>query len=442
MKKNIKTLFKLYLFNWILLFVIFFIIALVNSIGINRIIDLFINTISSKRGLLLVHAIFLIVTFLFYSFKYVHRVYKRKGFISAIYNLSLKIILPITGIVLIIKLILYQNNNEDFNYNWNYNIENTSDYSVQRFERDNKIRGMNVYNIGRRRNENNLIKELLKNNIEWVSVIPYFYQENENSKKINTPDSIGKWSRRDSLLIDGIHKLHKKKLYVMIKPHLWMSSGWRSNINFKDSTDWNNWFKDYRKNILHYAKMAELTNSEMFCIGTELRSSLVAKPNHWMSLIKEIKAFYKGKLTYAANWDDSLENTEFWKLLDYVGIQAYYPLTKKDKPNLEEIKKGWDKHLEKLKLISEKHNKQILFTEIGYRTDASATSNPWEWGSTYERLYKKKSEKTQLLAYQALFEKTWNQSWFAGTFPWEWNSGDFPIYKKPAQNMIAIWYQK
>ena len=79
---------------------------------------------------------------------------------------------------------------------------------------------------------------------------------------------------------------------------------------------------------------------------------------------------------------------------------------------------------------------------MGYRPDVYATSKPWAWGSFFERLYKKKSDKTQLLAYQAMYEKLWNEPWFAGTFPWEWNSDDFPIYEKPSQNMIAIWYAK
>ena len=219
-----------------------------------------------------------------------------------------------------------------------------------------------------------------------------------------------------------------------------MSSGWRSNINFDDTNDWTKWFADYRKNMIHYALMAEKTNVNLFCIGTELRSSLKHIPKKWLSLIKEIKAIYKGKITYAANWDDSFQFTEFWNELDYIGIQAYYPLTTNSNPTLEEIKKGWNVHIKKLKIISDTFEKKIIFTEIGYRNDASATIKPWVWGSFLERFYTKKSDKTQFLAYQALFEKVWNEPWFAGVFPWEWDSSDFPIYEKPAQNMITVWY--
>ncbi|MFK8059149.1 MAG: hypothetical protein AB8B78_03565 [Polaribacter sp.] len=354
----------------------------------------------------------------------------------------IRLIIPVLLIIYSLKFLIYKNNQEDFKYVWNTKIENTSKASKNRFLQDDKIRGMNVFKIGRRRNTKKTVDDLIKNNIEWVAVLPYFYQESENSKKINAPDSVGIWSRRDSLFIKDIDELHKKELFVMLKPHLWMNSGWRSNINFDDKKKWNIWFTDYRKNMIHYAQMAQKTNVDLFCIGTELRSSLKEVPKKWLSLIKEIKTIYKGKLTYAANWDDDLEFTDFWNKMDYIGIQAYYPLTKNKNPSLALIKKGWNEHLIKLKSISEKFNKKILFTEFGYRSDASATIKPWAWGSFFERLYTKKSDRTQLLAYQALYEKVWNEDWFAGTFPWEWNSGDFPIYEKPAQNMIAIWYAK
>lgn len=355
----------------------------------------------------------------------------------------LRLILPVFVIVYGLKFLIDYNNQEDFIYKWNTEIENTSGVSKQRFLKDGKLRGMNVYNLGRRRkNSEASMQSLLKSNIEWVAVLPYFYQESENSKNINVPDSIGNWSRRDSTFINNIHKLHEKEFFVMLKPHLWMNSGWRSNINFDDKGDWDIWFENYRIISLHYALLAKNTNVDLFCIGTELQSSLKAKPKKWLSLIKEIKSIYKGKITYAANWDDGFEFSEFWNELDYIGIQAYYPLTKHKNPILEEIKQGWNIHLEKLKAISNKLDKKIIFTEIGYRSDVSATIKPWEWGSFSERLHTKKSDKTQLLAYQALYEKVWNEPWLAGVFPWEWNSSDFPIYKKPAQNMIAIWYAK
>jgi len=366
--------------------------------------------------------------------------YKKKGLKIALKRFAIRFLLPVLFLFIIFKSVVYVNQHEDFEYQWNYTAENTTNISKNRFLIDGKIRGMNVFNIGRKTKLNS--KEFIKSNIEWISVIPYFYQETENSSEINTPKEIGIWSKRDSSFITDIKKLHEQNFYVMIKPHLWMSSGWRSTINFDTEKDWNLWFENYRKNMIHYAQMAKITNADLFCIGTELRSSLKEQPEKWLDLIKEIKTIYKGKITYAANWDDDITFTEFWNEMDYIGIQAYFPLTKNSNPTLSEIKTGWDKHIKYLKDVSKTYNKRILFTEVGYRTDLNATVKPWEWSNSLQRFTRKKSDRIQHLAYKALFEKLWDEAWFAGLFPWEWNSGDFPIYGKPSQNVIAIWYGK
>lgn len=400
----------------------------------------FLEVSSSKSGLITIHIIIFLILIIFYTSRYFVTIYKKRGLKVSMYHFILKLFVPLLILTSSFYYVIQSNNSEDYNYTWNFDIENKDSLPKNRYATDTKIRGMNVYGIGRKRNTK--IEDLVKSNIEWVAVIPYFYQKDEHSKEINTPEKVGVWSRRDSAFISDIQKLHVRGFYTMLKPHLWMSSGWRSSISFEDKNDWNIWFEDYRKNMIHYALLAQKTNVHMFCIGTELNSSLKNNPLKWLDLVREVKSIYTGKLTYAANWDDDLDFTEFWNQMDFIGIQAYYPLTKNANPSLQQIKEGWNKYTSKLKSISEEYDKQILFTEVGYRNDIYATQSPWEWGNFFQRLYRKKSNKTQQLAYRALFESCWNQPWFAGTFPWEWRSSDFPIYKKPAHNTISIWYQK
>ena len=439
MKKLLKQSIYTYIFTWVLLLCLYIYNTIPSTGNFSKIFSSFSNFTTSKTGLILVHSLWAFFSVFLIVLKYFISVYKKKGVKPFLKQLGFRFILPILVLIFSLKFVLYKNNKEDFKYQWKSSFENKTGISKKLFLKDAKFRGMNVFKLGRKNSETT-IDALIKSNIEWVALLPYFYQETEKSKVVSTPDTIGKWSRKDSLFIKDIEILHTREIYVMLKPHLWMSSGWRSNINFDDTNDWNKWFADYRKNMIHYALMAEKTNVNLFCIGTELRSSLKHIPKKWLSLIKEIKAIYKGKITYAANWDDSFQFTEFWNELNYIGIQAYYPLTTNSNPTLEEIKKGWNVHIKKLKIISDTFEKKIIFTEIGYRNDASATIKPWVWGSFLERFYTKKSDKTQFLAYQALFEKVWNEPWFAGVFPWEWDSSDFPIYEKPAQNMITVWY--
>ncbi|MDB4292745.1 glycoside hydrolase [Maribacter sp.] len=246
--------------------------------------------------------------------------------------------------------------------------------------------------------------------------------------------------------------MHQKGIRVHLKPHLWMNDGWRSNITLDSPSEWDAWFDSYRTNILRYARIAEETKAELFCMGTELKTSIKTQPERWESLIDEIRQIYSGELTYAANWYDEYEHVTFWNKLDYIGIQAYFPLTKEKYPSLKSIEKGWEKPLIALKAVHEKYKKPILFTEVGYKSEADATIKPWEWSPILSNLTKKKSDQTQQLAYEALLRQTWDQPWFAGVYIWQWDTRttkesaetdlDFSPRFKPAENVMAKWFGK
>ena len=350
----------------------------------------------------------------------------------------LRLITPILLIIIVFKSLLYVNNNENYQYEWDLSVENKSDTIQDFYKQDGKHRGMTVYGFGRDNNAS--IDQLIKSNIEWVAVIPYFYQEGEQTNSIRNVKDVGVWSPRDSSFIKSIDKLHHKKIRVQLKPHLWMGSGWRANINFDSKSDWEIWFESYKKTMLHYALLAEKTKVEIYCIGTELRSSVKQNPLKWKQLIKEIKDVYNGKLTYAANWDGEFNDVGFWDEMDYIGIQGYFPLTDHSSPNLQTIQKGWKPHINQLKELSDKYQKKILFTEVGYRPDITATKEPWKWGSVFGNLFNKRSERTQHLAFEAMYSQLWKQDWFAGTYIWQWTNSDFSIKGKPAQNSVAKWY--
>lgn len=440
MKKEITSFLKVYLFTWVFTFLLFLLNLLDPKVTFESLWENYVQIISSTSGFIFLHIIVALFYLIFLITRYFIRVYKKKGFKTFIKRFTFRLATPILLFIILIKSLLYINNNESFEYEWNYAVENKTDTIQGLYARDGKHRGMGVYDFGR--SNRTSYHELIKTNIEWVQILPYFYQENETTNEIRNVKELGSWSRRDSAFIKSIQDLHAQNIKVQLKPHLWMSSGWRSNINFDNEEDWNTWFESYRKTMLHYALMAEKTKAELYCIGTELRSSVKHQPEKWKTLIKEIKQIYSGKLTYAANWDDNYDNIDFWNELDYIGIQGYFPLTEESNPSIESILEGWKPHKIMLKKLSEKHQKKILFTEVGYRPDVNATRKPWEWGSVFGSLFKKKSNKTQYLAFEALYSELWNEQWFAGTYIWQWNNSDFEIKGKPAENTVAKWYSK
>ncbi|MHA7057363.1 glycoside hydrolase family 113 [Aquimarina sp. M1] len=450
MKNEVFTALKVYVFTGLMSLVLFIIGGVSNGITISESILYFGKTLKKPRFLIVLHILFLVVYLLFLILRYFIRMQRKKGLKVMFKHFLLRLCTPALVLFAIFKFIIVKNSSEDFAYTWIPSIENNSGTPKELYKIDRKHRGMTVFGWGFNNDSKTAIDDIVRSNIEWVAVVPFMDQEDEKTETIRIPKTIGQWSRRDSLHIKTIIKLKERNIQVMLKPHLWLGTGWRSHISHSSSSSWNIWFKSYRANIIHYAKMAAKTKVELFCIGTELKSSLINQPEQWKSLVREIKTIYKGKLTYAANWDGEFELVDFWNELDYIGIQAYFPLTKDPHPDKKTIKNGWNMYSNQLESLSKKHDKPILFTEIGYKSEASATIKPWEWGSALSILSKHKSDKTQQIAYEALYETFWDKDWFAGTYIWQWNTQskkenastnlDFSPRYKPAENTIAKWY--
>ena len=144
-----------------------------------------------------------------------------------------------------------------------------------------------------------------------------------------------------------IRSLKSKGFKVMLKPHIWIGNlefdpdNWRNKIDFDNEKELDLWFKNYKEFILYEAKIAEEHNVEIFVIGTEL-VELTKYDDSWRDLIKSVRSVYNGKLTYAAEGLKA-ENISFWDDLDYIGIDAYFPLSNKVNPNLDELRRGWNK---------------------------------------------------------------------------------------------------
>lgn len=450
MKKRGIHLMLLYLSLWIVAFVYFLFRFSRRNNSLSEAVSFFFEIATNTFLLIGFHVIFMLVCLLYFVIYHFRKVAKKKGNGMAWKQFSIKFILPVLFIIVGFKTLVYINANEWHDYDWDHSAMNDSGQVNHLYEIDEKHRGASVF--GWSEDNSEAIDHLIKANVEWVAVIPFLYQKDENTSQMDVPSSMESYSRRDSSFVRAINDLHKNGLRVHLKPHLWMREGWRSNIKLKDKIEWDQWFESYRLNMLRYAKIAQRTNTELFCIGTELRTSIKNQPEKWEQLIKEVRAIYNGKLTYAANWYDEYEHVTFWEQLDFIGIQAYFPLTKEEHPDLESIEKGWDKHITELEGVHKKYNKPILFTEVGYKSTPDATIKPWEWSSYFNKLTVKKSDRTQQLAYEAMFKKNWNQPWFAGIYIWEWQNRttaesamtdlDFSPRFKPAENVIAKWFGK
>jgi hypothetical protein len=247
-----------------------------------------------------------------------------------------------------------------------------------------------------------------------------------------------------------IQNLHEMGFKVMLKPHIWIGGhdldpdNWRSKIDFEDSQKREKWFKSYSKFILGEAELAESTGVEILVIGTELVG--VSKyTQDWKNLIEKIRKVYSGKLTYAAEGMNA-QKIEFWNDLDYIGIDAYFPLTDKADPGLKELVRGWEKYEPEMRKLSDKYNEQIIFTEIGFKSVEGTAIKPWEWGQEG-----KTSQVEQALAFEATSIAFKNKPYLAGIFVWKYftdmnshekgnNEKGFTPYGKEAEKVISAWF--
>ncbi|OEK05809.1 glycoside hydrolase family 113 [Roseivirga misakiensis] len=282
------------------------------------------------------------------------------------------------------------------------------------------------------------MKALAEKHVNWISQTPFGWQSGHDNPSIGSnrrmeDQSRVWWGERDAGLKTTTQLAKTYGINTILKPHIWLrdkEGKWRGEIAMNSEEDWQKWFKDYEEFILHYAQVAEESQMEMLCIGTELHQTCVEREQDWRALIKKIRAVYSGKLTYAANFSNEYEDVAFWDELDYIGIQAYFPLTDHNSPTLEEVRKGWQPHLTKLESFSNKYDKPILFTEAGYKSTLNSGIEPWEWPQRLSREERETiySEETQATLYEAMFREVFDQPYIAGIHLWKW----YPNYSKPA----------
>jgi len=279
----------------------------------------------------------------------------------------------------------------------------------------------------------------------WVAIIVTVYQQTVNDTQINATDL----TPSDADLIHIISKAHELDLKVLLKPHVDIQSPgqWRGEIVFSEEDDWQVWFESYRQIINHYADLAQQTQTEAFSVGTELVKTS-DRSNDWERVVEEVRSRFSGKLTYASNFDE-IGNVTWWNTLDYVGVDAYFPLpTQSENPTVEDLEATWinQGYLSTLKQLSEEYNRPILLTEIGYRSVKGANNAPWQWQDHPEI-----DLALQANLYEAALRTFSKQEWVAGMFFWNWltntnqggkNDPDYTPKGKPAEDILRSYYNR
>ena len=298
---------------------------------------------------------------------------------------------------------------------------------------------------------------LVENHVSWIVQTPFGWQPKHDSPELRfiTQSNHVFWGETDVGLETTTRLAKQFGIKTLLKPHIWLrrsSNGkWRADIEMKSEAEWQIWFQNYTKFMLHHTNLAQQNGIEALCIGTELSKTTVHREKDWRRIIGEVRKVYDGKLTYSANWYREFEQITFWDELDFIGVQAYFPLSDKEQPTVEELKLGWKAHLDAIEKVHRRFKKPVLFTEAGYRSTTDAAVRPWEWGRPRLAPSTDAELATQANCYEALFQSVWHKSWFAGAFIWKWFpklpggsttqvADSFSPQNKPAEKVMAKWY--
>jgi hypothetical protein len=280
--------------------------------------------------------------------------------------------------------------------------------------------------------------------VDAISLTPFGYQWSLSSDSVRMATHMGE---SDVSLAKTTEHARALGMRVMLKPHIWVrGGGWIGEQSLPDDAAWARWFASYRSFIVHYAELAQREKMDALVLGTELKRASQRDRESWREIIAAVRAVYKGRLIYAANWDEA-EKVVFWDLVDEIGVQEYEPLTDKKNATPAELRAGWTRIVGKLDALAKRTGKPIVLTEIGYRAMRDAAISPSSWPEhAPESLY---DGEAQAECYRAAFAALRGRPWLRGIYIWKWftdsqdESGptDFSPAGKPAEKVLREFYR-
>jgi len=296
--------------------------------------------------------------------------------------------------------------------------------------------------------ETDHVTSVIDVNANYVALMPFGFIKELSSPEIFFNTKRQWFGEREQGIRQYAKEFQKKSIKIMIKPQIWVWRGqFTGQISMHSEEQWKVFEDSYSSFILAYAETAKAIKADIFCVGTELEKFVISRPEYWKILIQKIKKIFKGKLTYAANWDE-FNRFPLWGQLDYIGIDAYFPLSDSSTPSVQEFEVGWKLHKIAIYNIHKQFNKPVLFTEYGYRSINFTGKEPWNAKQVSGQV----NFQAQTNALQAIYNQFWNEDWFQGGFIWKWfhnhhqvggqKNNRFTPQNKPAESLLKDLYKE
>jgi hypothetical protein len=260
----------------------------------------------------------------------------------------------------------------------------------------------------------------------------------------------------DASLLASFQAAEADGLSVVFKPNLSPLDG--TPTSSMAPSDVAAFFASYKAEIVHLATIAQEGGVTTFAIGNEMSSLSGAQYlPYWTDIIDAVRQVYHGQLTYSAATDEA-SRVSFWSELDVIGVNTYPPLTTNEHPTVQQMVQAWNEvpsnpywaaafehqsPVDFLHSLSEQYGKQVLMTEVGYRSMDGTAIEPGSWIASGTP-----DPNAQADAFKAFFQVWTNEggSWLQGAEIWQWDlsnqysSTGYSPMGKPAEALIAQYF--
>jgi hypothetical protein len=268
----------------------------------------------------------------------------------------------------------------------------------------------------------------------WVAIAFAALQDTAQSTEIHWRDAP---TVTDDEVVAAIGEAKSLGLRVCLKPVVNCADGtWRAHINFFDvevppEPKWSDWWASYTGFITHYARIAQETGCEMFCVGCEMVQT-DRRADEWRALVAQVREVYDGVITY--NCDKYQEDhVTWWDAVDVISSSGYYPVG------------HWEEQLDRIEAVVRREGKPFFFMEAGCPSREGSQHLPNDW-----KLPGGPSLDAQLEWYTEAFAATASREWVRGFVLWDWpaalpdedpaTSRDYGIWRKPAGDLVREHY--
>jgi len=262
-----------------------------------------------------------------------------------------------------------------------------------------------------------LLDELARLGTNWISVTPFGRLWSLSSTDIQR-DFEANYEDNQRGLERMVEQAHARGIKVLLIPHLWVeTSGWRGEVDPGSAEGWLRYQRSYRAFVLGWATFAARAGVDAFSVGVECKSWSGRFAPYWKGLIGEVRGVFSGFLTYSANWDEA-EQVVFWSELDWLGINAFYPLASHNGASYSDYLEGARRARDQVGALARTLGLPVLFVEVGYTTRRDAAVEPWLWPDDMTHVVYDEDEQARALS--ALIELFAPEPWFVGLFVWRY----------------------